>query len=392
MKKLWIVLALISIHSFAGEKVIISVGTDSLNAIISKVDPSAEVLKEGRDITLLSIEKSATHKLSDLMHEKFGRCPGYTQYFSASEAYEELGELKIQQSVKGLFTLNYEIDQKLLVEPMVKQIDEVSLVQVIAKLSSYKTRYHKSQTGTDAVNWVKDHWSSLAAGRSDIHVDLFTHKKTPQPSVIITFEGSENPEEIIVVGGHVDSIAKSFFGTGKEAPGADDNASGIATMSEVIRVLVQNDYRSKKTIKFMAYAAEEVGLVGSREIATEFKRAGANVIGVMQLDMTNFKGSEEDIVLMTDYTNEAQNNFVTSLIDTYVKVKWGTDRCGYACSDHASWTNAGFPASVPFESKVRDMNKAIHTKRDTLAITDGHAFHAVNFAKLALSYVVELDQ
>lgn len=393
MKILWIALTLISIQSFAGEKVIVSVGTDSLNAIIAKVDPTAEILKEGKDITLLSVEKSTTHKLSDLMHEEFGRCPGYTQYFSASEAIEELGELKIQKSVKGLFTLNYEIDQKLLVGPMVKQVDEVSIVQIISKLSSYKSRYHKSETGKEAVNWLKDHWTSMAKGRSDIHVDLFKHTRTPQNSVILTFEGTENPEEIIIVGGHVDSIAKNFFGgIAKEAPGADDNASGIATMSEVIRVLIQNDYRSKKTIKFMAYAAEEVGLVGSREIATEYKRAGANVIGVMQLDMTNFKGSKEDIVLMTDYTNEAQNNFVTSLIDTYVKVKWATDRCGYACSDHASWTNAGFPASVPFESKVHDMNKAIHSKRDTLKISNNHAFHAVKFTKLALSYVVELDR
>ena len=127
---------------------------------------------------------------------------------------------------------------------------------------------------------------------------------------------------------------------------------------------MKNSYRSKKTIKFMAYAAEEIGLVGSREIATQFKKDGVNVVGVMQLDMTNFKGSDEDIVLMDDYTNRAQNTFIKSIIDTYVKVKWGTDHCGYACSDHASWTNAGFPASMPFESKVRDMNRKIHSKND----------------------------
>ena len=109
--------------------------------------------------------------------------------------------------------------------------------------------------------------------------------------------------------------------------------------------------------------------------------------------MTNYNGSSLDILLVNDFTNEAQNKFLGSLIDKYLPgVSWGYTKCGYACSDHASWTGEGFPASAPFEAERRDMNGHIHTSRDTLDQSDGTADHAQKFAKLALAYALELDR
>ena len=114
-------------------------------------------------------------------------------------------------------------------------------------------------------------------------------------------------------------------------------------------------------------------------------------ISYVQFDMTLFKGTaDKDIVMMTDYTNTAQNEFLGQLIDEYVKVSWGYSRCGYGCSDHASWSNAGFPASMPFESNKGDMNRHIHSAKDTLQNSGGNASHALKFAKLGLAYLVEL--
>jgi leucyl aminopeptidase len=78
------------------------------------------------------------------------------------------------------------------------------------------------------------------------------------------------------------------------------------------------------------------------------------------------------------------------LIDEYVKVPWGYSRCGYGCSDHASWTANGYPASIPFESTMEDINRKIHTAQDTLESAGGDASHAVKFAKLATAFVVEM--
>ena len=103
-------------------------------------------------------------------------------------------------------------------------------------------------------------------------------------------------------------------------------------------------YKPLRTVKFMAYAAEESGLLGSDEIAQAYKNQSVNVVGVLQLDMTNYKGSSGDIYIFTDFTNPAQNTFVGNLVTTYLPglVK-GNSSCGYACSDHASWDRPRLP-------------------------------------------------
>src|SRR5204863_2474512 len=117
-------------------------------------------------------------------------------------------------------------------------------------------------------------------------------------------------DEVVVLGGHLDSINARGGNRTARAPGADDDASGIATLTETLRVLLASNYRPERTIEFMAYAAEEVGLRGSQDIARAYQRDGVRVVGALQLDMTNFQGSDRDIWLMKDFTNAAQNDFV----------------------------------------------------------------------------------
>ena len=155
-------------------------------------------------------------------------------------------------------------------------------------------------------------------------------------------------------------------------------------------MLLQADYRPARTLVFMGYAAEEVGLRGSQALARDYQKRGINVVGALQLDMTAYQGSAKDIWLMKDFTSAAQNGFITRLIDLYTGATWGLDACGYACSDHASWHRIGVPASMPFEARMRDRNKRIHTKDDTLETSGGNAEHAVKFARLAAAYAIEM--
>ena len=157
-------------------------------------------------------------------------------------------------------------------------------------------------------------------------------------------------------------------------------------------MLLAKDYRPARTIKLIAYAAEEVGLRGSLAVVKEFKKRKINVVGALQLDMTNYQGSDRDIWLMKDFTDAAQNAFLIQLLDTYVGATWGYDACGYACSDHASWTRAGVPASMPFESRMNERNQVIHTKKDTLEMSNENASHAVKFARLGAAYAIEMGK
>jgi len=115
------------------------------------------------------------------------------------------------------------------------------------------------------------------------------------------------------------------------------------------------------------------------------------VVGVIQLDMTNYKGSASDIYIYTDYTDSLQNDFLVKLIQTYQpSLTIGYDRCGYGCSDHASWTAQGFAASMPFETTMSQSDPFIHTANDTFANAGGQANHSLKFARLAASFAMEL--
>ncbi len=369
----------------------LTVDNEVLAKILPKLNKSAQSLLKTDIATIIKMSPAEIEQLSHVIHHELHRCGGFMAHETMDEALDAVnsqGESLFAE--KAVFT-DYALNQGALVSPMMKQIEEAPIREMILKLSDFKTRHYKSDTGVESSHFIRATWAALAAHRSDVHVELFQHGKWPQPSVIMTIPGSEHPQEIIIVGGHADSIAGFWGGSNSRSPGADDNASGIATMTEAMRVLMLNNFQPKRTVKFMAYAAEEVGLLGSKEIANSFKANGQNVIGVMQLDMTLFKGtSDKDIVLMTDYTNVAQNEFIGILIDEYIHVPWGYSRCGYGCSDHASWTAAGYPASMPFESNKEDSNRRIHTAQDTLQSAGGDAKHAYKFAKLATAFIVEL--
>lgn len=147
----------------------------------------------------------------------------------------------------------------------------------------------------------------------------------------------------MILGGHIDSINGGAAG---RAPGADDDASGSVGVLETFHILMANGFRPSRTVEFHAYAAEEVGLRGSQAIAEAYAAEGRNVASMMQLDMTGYVGKEPEIGIVTDYTSDALNVFVRTLVNTYCAIKYVDTKCGYGCSDHASWTKEGWDRFV----------------------------------------------
>ena len=82
-------------------------------------------------------------------------------------------------------------------------------------------------------------------------------------NVIGELKGNEKPDEIIIVGGHYDTVL--------EVSGAEDNAGGTALVMELARVFI--DRGTKRTIRFIAWGSEELGLLGSRDYATKLREA-----------------------------------------------------------------------------------------------------------------------
>jgi leucyl aminopeptidase len=367
----------------------ITLGEDALRPVQEAfgeqgfAQPTHVQAKDG--VVLMKVRESQLSQLSKVMHEKFNRCSGFIAHESEQEALQALSPAPSPALQANL--VSYVLDNAATVNALMGEIQEPNIRSTITHLSTnYSTRYYTSASGVESANWIKSHWASLATGRTDVSVATFTHAGWIQPSVIMTITGSSLPNEVVVLGGHLDSTNTSGGG----APGADDDASGIASLTEIIRAAMARGYKPARTVKIMGYAAEEVGLKGSAEIAAWHVTNGVNVVGVLQLDMTNYKGSTVDVGMMTDNTNAAQNQFVTNLLDTYSIATWANSTCGYACSDHASWHNRGFAASMPFEALMNQHNSAIHSTNDTLSRSAGMATHAVKFSKLGAAFMAEL--
>lgn len=344
--------------------------------------------RDGRAI--LRVKNGELDLLAGYFHETFNRCGGFTTHESLVEAETALADdaIALARELPGPELVPAAPD---VVRRLIPLVNPSQIVSTINGLTAFGTRHHRATGGVQAASWLRDRWATMAAGRTGATATLFAHSAWPQPSVILTIPGDES-NEVVVIGGHLDTI-NSSGGTTASAPGADDDASGVATLTEVARLILTQNVRLRRTVMFMAYAAEEAGLRGSAAIANDFRARNVPVVGVMQLDMTNFDGSPHDIVLITDNVSTTQTNFLATLAATYIpQFPVARDRCGYACSDHASWTRAGYPAVLPFEATLATDNPNIHTARDTLAVSGNNANHAAKFAKLAVAYVVEMAQ
>ncbi|MFY0571461.1 M20/M25/M40 family metallo-hydrolase [Archangium lansingense] len=378
------------------KEVWITIGSDALEPARASfkekglVALPAPALEKG-GVAALRVPESQLEKLAEAMHDKLNRCAGFMAHDSEAQARAAVEGTSAPQALASL--VSYTLNNSASVNVMLGGVQELNIRNTINSLStSWTSRRYNQQGGADAATWLKNQWTTIANGRSDVQVAFFTHTSTvsPQPSVIATITGTTHPNEVVVIGGHLDSI--NTGGSTLSAPGADDDASGVASLTEAFRVAMANGYKPARTVKFMAYAAEEVGLKGSADIAAWHVTNGVNVVGVLQLDMTNFKGSSYDFAMVTDNTNAAQNSFVTSLISTYQSgLTYTNISCGYGCSDHASWHARGFATSMPFEATMSTSNPYIHSANDTLTnSTNSNASNSVKFSKLAVSFLGEL--
>ena len=104
--------------------------------------------------------------------------------------------------------------------------------------------------------------------------------------------------------------------------------------------------------------------------------------------MTGYDYKNEDTMwLMDDYVDTDLVSFFSQLITTYVKKPVKHSRCGYACSDHASWTQAGYKAAIPAEAAYRNSNPHMHTSQDIQAHLS--LKHMTDYLKLATAFAVE---
>lgn len=356
-----------------------------------EISGSSTLVAGSETVLALEVDEDVLDQLSARVHQELHRCGSYVRHESQAEALAVLHRLTTPPQPEAL--PSYAIDNAAAVNARLPEMQASNILSTIEQLSAFQNRRFNSSHGVNASNWLFNLWSSMnPAGMRTVRVSQITHPGWPQKSVEFTILGSSNSRETIVLGAHLDSInGGGLTAETQRAPGADDDASGVASLTEIIRVMMATNYRPKRNIRFIAYAAEEVGLRGSQAVVAALPARRDKVVGVLQLDMTAYQGDPTDLWIYTDYTSTAQNQFLANLAGFYLPtLTVGYDACGYGCSDHASWHNAGYPVSFPFEASDANFNRFLHTTQDTTATFGNQANHALKFARLGMAFAIEL--
>ena len=186
---------------------------------------------------------------------------------------------------------------------MITEISADSVRDYITRLAAFGTRHSLSDT-TDsrqgigaARRWVAAKLRQFAReNKADMVVELDPFTVSPNPrtprvpytvtmkNVIGTLRGNDPADNrILLVSGHLDSRNSDIMDSTGRAPGANDDASGVAVVIELARVMSKKKYPC--TIIFMAVQGEEQGLLGARHMAGKMKNAGSNVVAMLNNDI-----------------------------------------------------------------------------------------------------------
>ncbi|MFN3698467.1 MAG: M28 family peptidase [Pseudobdellovibrio sp.] len=336
---------------------------------------------------------AAENRISQLAHSR-GRCGNYEALPQIPQNINE-----IQNQFLALNALNKKNYMLSFAEPIQRQenpeitsaLNELkadNIRETVMFLSSFKSRYNKLSDPNQHIGPFIQKLQDITKNATfPVSIETVDHTSTKQKSIKLTIRGSERPDEVIVLGAHLDSI-NGWGNQSAKAPGADDNASGSSSLVEALRV-ISLQKQPQRTLEFYWYAGEESGLLGSAEIAESSKNAQKNVIAVLQLDMTMFPGDGEGIIAsINDFTSAWLRDYLVSINQIYIHATIKDDKCGYGCSDHASWYRRGYPTLMPTEARFNSMFNDIHTDRDIVSPIMSFN-HALLFSKIA--YVLAMD-
>ena len=159
-------------------------------------------------------------------------------------------------------------------------------------LESMGTRFALADNRREVAEQIRKRFVSLGYGSATL--DSFYLEKTIQGitystwqyNVVATIYGREH-DSISVVGAHYDSYATGV-NPFEVAPGANDNASGLAAVMEIARIIKGSRFVPKYDITFVAFAAEELGLHGSRYQAGKSATEGDKIMMMINYDMISF--------------------------------------------------------------------------------------------------------
>lgn len=260
-----------------------------------------------------------------------------------------------------------------LVQEIVEQVSGQQLAGHVNALAGFGSRYCWESNRQQAALYLLN---SFRAQFLPSRFDPFTVQSEryglyfDTANVVATLRGRTHPEQVVLVGAHYDSINRN---RALAAPGADDNASGTAGVLEAARICAR--YEFDKTIHFVAFAAEEIGLFGSIHFADTAAAQQMELQAVLNMDMVAYADlMPEDLDIIG---NEA-SRWLVNLVQTESAARAGLAvrpviDATITASDHSPFWDRGFCAVLAIED-IPLRTSHYHTTHD-LPYTMNGTFH-----------------
>lgn len=274
------------------------------------------------------------------------------------------------------------VQQDPLVKSIVDAVSRDTINGYVSHLESFVTRWAIHDSCEAAARWLESTFVSF--GMDTVYIEQFSDRFSG--NVVAVKYGKNEPDSILVIGGHYDSVSNNAF----FAPGADDNASGTACVLECARAMSRQDF--DRTVVFIAFGAEEQGRAGSEAFAAGAAARGDRVLAMVNADMIGYlaEGDGLDLDIVSNESSAWLRDRVRDVADVYVpdlKVVNGNISTGF--SDHVSFWNHGYDAIMLYEDSDQ-WSPFMHTTRDSVGISYNSPELAEKTTRVAAALIADL--
>ena len=277
------------------------------------------------------------------------------------------------------------------IREMLDQVDPAQLEATVQHLQDYGSRLWSSDGAYAASNWIASQMQAmgLEVEQQPFELNIGFDLGDPAPNVIGIQRGALYPDTYVVTGCHFDSFTyEALLGMG-DAPGADDNATGVATVLESARILTQ--YEFEYSIIYCAFGTEELGLYGSEAFAARCEQQGMNIIGYFNNDMNGYLREGDPIHIDCIYPDAVEPigafyNTIGTVYYPEIPIRHVTFSEGD--SDHTSFCNHGYLGIFPFED-YENYSPNIHTTNDLIGPSVNNFENVQRFCQMNIACLAE---
>ncbi|MBO4574943.1 MAG: M28 family peptidase [Bacteroidales bacterium] len=282
-------------------------------------------------------------------------------------------------------------EENAVIREMMNQVNMDSLEATVQYLQDYQSRIWNSDNAFAASDWIAGRMEALGleVEQQPFYASTWTGSGQAAPNVIGIQRGTLYPDTYVVCGSHFDSFSYEAMYGGGACPGADDNATGVASVLESARIMTQYDF--EYSIIYCAYGCEEMGLYGSEAYASRCQQEGMEILGYFNNDMNGYLYGDQihidciypnSVAPIGDYYMNVGSVYFPELPIRHVNFNEGD-------SDHTSFNNHGYMGIYPFED-YQHYSPNIHTTNDLIGPSVNSFEMSQQYCRMNIGCLAEL--